>query len=59
MVAYQHMQVNEQDVKRVWRHCEGRQGMTTTDGSTKTEWREVARDEYEKAVEKYGLERME
>lgn len=27
------------------------------DGSTKTEWREVARDEYEKAVEKYGLEK--
>ena len=26
-------------------------------GSTKTEWREVARDEYEKVVEKYGLER--
>lgn len=26
-------------------------------GSTKTEWREVARDEYEKAVEKYGLEK--
>lgn len=27
------------------------------DGSTKTEWRIVARDEYEKAVEKYGLEK--
>lgn len=26
-------------------------------GSTKTEWREVARDEYEKAVENYGLEK--
>lgn len=26
------------------------------DGSTKTEWREVARDEYEKVVEKCGLE---
>lgn len=26
-------------------------------GSTKTEWREVARDEYEKAVEKYGFEK--
>lgn len=28
-------------------------------GTTKTEWRVVARDEYEKVVEKYGLERME
>lgn len=26
-------------------------------GTTKTEWREVARDEYEKVVEKYGLEK--
>ena len=27
------------------------------DGNTKTEWREVARDEYKMAVEKYGLEK--
>lgn len=28
MAAYQHVQVNEQDVKRAWRHSEGGQGMT-------------------------------
>ena len=28
MVADQNVQVNEQDVKRAWRHSEGGQGMT-------------------------------